>query len=58
MSTKTKDKMFTISSVRLPADLHQQLQKLAEADRRSLSQYVVLLVEEHIKRKTTAWASR
>jgi predicted HicB family RNase H-like nuclease len=34
-------------NVRLSADLHKKLVALAEADRRSLSNYIEILLEKH-----------
>lgn len=37
-------------SIRIKADLKASLEALAEADRRSLSSYVELALEEHVER--------
>lgn len=38
-------------SLRLPAKLKVELEKLAEKDRRTLSDYLRLALEEHVARK-------
>jgi predicted transcriptional regulator len=41
-------------SFRMPAELKSELQKLATADRRELSVYVRLALEDHVAAKKTA----
>lgn len=44
MMTKKTDPV----SVRMPPELKDRLQALAEADRRSLSTYIVMALEAHV----------
>lgn len=39
---------FAIVSVRLPVDLKRALDKLAAADRRTLTNYINLILEDHV----------
>jgi hypothetical protein len=38
-------------SYRVPGELKAELKKLADADRRSLGQYVQIILEEHVAAK-------
>ena len=38
-------------SIRMPSELRDALRELAEADRRSLADYIVLVLEKHVARK-------
>jgi hypothetical protein len=40
------------TSVRLPADLKASLQQLADADRRPLSSYIQLVLEDHVRARS------
>lgn len=41
-------------SFKIPATLKAELQKLAEADRRKLSPYIQIVLEEHVAAKKAA----
>ncbi len=43
-----------VLSIKIKRDLKADLKKLAEADRRKLAPYVVLILEEHVAAKKTA----
>ncbi len=45
-------------SVRMPPELKEALQALAAADKRPLSNYVVLVLEEHVKAKQPPASAR
>lgn len=45
MSTKEKSRMM----LSLPADLRKQLEIIAEADRRSLTNLIVVALEQYLK---------
>lgn len=38
-------------SMRLPPELKAELQRLADADRRSLTNYIEIVLEDHVKTK-------
>lgn len=38
-------------SMRMPPDLKDELQRLADADKRSLTNYIEVVLEEHVKAK-------
>lgn len=45
---KKRDAQLTI---RLPSELRDELQRLADADHRSLASYITLALEKHVSRK-------
>ena len=40
-------------SMRIPASLHARLRKAADADRRTMADYVIILLERDLDRKST-----
>ena len=51
MSDETETILPT--SIRFPADLKEELERLAKADERSLSQYVVRVLRAHVRATAT-----
>ena len=51
MARKAKSEKIIQSAMRLPADLHKAITRIAESKRLSINQAVVQAVEEFIKRE-------
>ena len=44
--------MVTQFTLRLPEELREELQRLADKDRRKLSDYIRIALEEHVQRNS------
>ena len=53
-----KDVKDAVLSYRVPQNLKDELQRLADADRRKLGQYVQIALEEHVAAKKSARKSK